>query len=132
MKIKNFFVMVITLLMVIVNMSDFDEYVDLRNDDVPLIKKDDLPVEFSNKAYETIVDFIEKTRNLDYGWVIYFDYVTGEILKSAKGDVDNVKICIGNDEFKGNHVASIHNHPKNILSPPSGRNFGILVRDFED
>ena len=36
------------------------------------------------------------------------------------------------DEFEDNYVASIHNHPSIVYSPPSGKNFGILLRDFED
>lgn len=63
---------------------------------------------------------------------IYFDYVTGEILKCAKGENDNVSITFREGEFEGYHVASIHNHPKNIFSPPSGKNFRIFERDFED
>ena len=30
------------------------------------------------------------------------------------------------------HVASIHNHPEVLLSPPSSKNFGIFKRAFED
>lgn len=35
-------------------------------------------------------------------------------------------------EFEGHHVASIHNHPKDILSAPSYKNFRIFERNFED
>ena len=31
-----------------------------------------------------------------------------------------------------NIFVSIHNHPINAFSPPSGKNFNILLRDFED
>ena len=30
-------------------------------------------------------------------------------------------------EFDGKNVASIHNHPADVFSPPSGKNFGILM-----
>jgi hypothetical protein len=30
------------------------------------------------------------------------------------------------------HIASIHNHPKQFYSPPSGKNFQMLGFDFED
>ena len=48
------------------------------------------------------------------------------------GDMDNVKIDFVNGEFEGHHVASIHNHTKDLLSPPSSKNFGIFNRHFED
>lgn len=41
-------------------------------------------------------------------------------------------ITFEDGEFEGKHVASLHNHPKNMLSPPSSKNFGIFNRDFED
>lgn len=74
----------------------------------------------------------KKTRGLDYEWVLYFDYVSGEILRCASGESNNVEMHFEDGEFEGNHVASIHNHPKEALSPPSGKNFGIFTRDFED
>ena len=112
--------------------SDFEEYKKLEKKNVGLIRKEDLPAEFSDKAYKTIVDFIQKTKNLDYEWAIFFDYLTGEILKCAKGISDEVKIYFDDDEFEGYHVASIHNHSINAFSPPSGKNFNIFQRDFED
>ena len=42
---------------------------------MPVIKKVDLPDEFGHNAYNTIVDFIQKTRCLDYEWGLLFDYV---------------------------------------------------------
>ena len=65
-------------------------------------------------------------------WAIFFDYWTGEILRCVKGDDNNVTLNFNEDEFKDHHIASIHNHPENVYSPPSDRNFGILMRDFED
>ena len=35
-------------------------------------------------------------------------------------------------DINGKHVASIHNHPMEVLSPPSGKNFKILKREYED
>jgi len=69
---------------------------------------------------------------LDYEIVRYFDYVTGEILKCAVGDLNSVKIEFVDGEFYGYHVASIHNHPLGVYSPPSDKNFGIFLRNFED
>ena len=37
-----------------------------------------------------------------------------------------------NEKLHEKHVASIHNHTKDTFSPPSGKNFGILNREFED
>ncbi len=62
----------------------------------------------------------------------FFDYVTGEILKCAFGELNNVTVPYKEEELDGHRVASIHNHPKEVLSPPSGKNFGILNRKLED
>ena len=112
--------------------SDFEEYRKLEKTNVRLIRKEDLPSEFSGNAYRTIVDFIQKTKDLDYEWAIFFDYLAGEIFKCAKGISDEVKIYFEDNEFEGRHVALIHNHPINAFSPPSGKNFNIFQRDFED
>lgn len=79
-----------------------------------------------------IIDFVKKTKNLDYEWILYFDYITGEILKCVKGKSDRILVNFDDKEFEDYSVASIHNHPKDVLSPPSGKNFGILKRKFED
>lgn len=42
-------------------------------------------MEFSENALKTINEFIKKTYDLEYEIVLYFDYVTGEILKCAIG-----------------------------------------------
>lgn len=112
--------------------KDFEKYKKLKIEDVPSISPNDLPKEFSAESFRTVDEFIKKTRNLDYECVIYFDYGTGEILKCAFGDESDVSIDFEDDEFKDKHVASIHNHPKDVFSPPSGKNFGILTRCFED
>ena len=54
------------------------------------------------------------------------------MLKFAKGVNDGVKLQYHSNEFLKNHIASIHNHPKNAFSPPSGKNFTIFSRSFED
>ena len=112
--------------------SDFEEYEKLKIENVSSIKREDLPFEFSDAAFMTVDEFIRKTKNLDYDFVIYFDYITGEILKCAKGKNDTVKLEFKEGEFEMRHVASIHNHPKVLLSPPSSKNFGIFLRAFED
>lgn len=131
MKIKNIFIRLVLLLACIFDVEN-NEYCKLEKSSNLSIKREKLPKEFSDEAYMTIVDFIQKTRGLDYEWVIYFDYITGEILKSSSGEGNNVKMDIEKGEFEGHLVASIHNHPKDVYSPPSDNNFGILARDFED
>ena len=133
MYIENIVSSLINMLLVLVNYkSDFDRYMELKVKDVPSIKKEDLPNEFGDNAFNTIDGFIKKTVGLDYECVIYFDYITGEILKCAFGELDNVTLNFANNEFSNHSVASIHNHPVNVFSPPSARNFGIFMRDFED
>ena len=111
---------------------DFEEYMKLETRNVSIVKREDLPFEFSDEAYKTIVGFIQKTKDLNYEWAIFFDYVTGEILKCVKGESDNVNVDFEEGEFEDCHIASIHNHPEDVLSPLSGKNFGILKRKFED
>ena len=98
----------------------------------PSIRKKDLPSDFTDNAFETVNVFIKKTFNLDYECLIYFDYMSGEILRFETGKFDEVKLDFDDCEFDGYHVASLHNHPSNVFSPPSGKNFGILTREFED
>lgn len=112
--------------------KDFEKYIELKIEDVPSISPDDLPPEFSSESFKTIDEFIKKTKNLSYECALYFDYVTGKILKCAIGDDEEVSLVFEEGEFDNNHVASIHNHPKTVYSPSSGKNFGILMRDFEE
>ena len=115
-----------------VKSSSFEEYAKLKKDERISIRLEDLPYEFTPKSHETIVEFIQKTKNLEYECIMYFDYVTGEILKFETGQKSQIKIEFDDGEFEGRHVASIHNHPPEVYSPPSDKNFGILMRDFED
>lgn len=133
MKIKNIIICIVVLLTNLINIDvDFKEYKNLKINDIPSINPMDLPPEFGEGAFKTVDEFIKKTHYLDCEWVIYFDYVTGGILKCKKGGTDNVSVTFEEGEFDRHSVASIHNHPKNVLSPPSGLNFNILTRDFED
>jgi len=109
----------------------FMEYEKLKTASTSSIKREDLPDEFSIEAFRTVDEFIRKTKNMELECVMYFDYITGEILKFAMGEIDNVSIDFEEGEFENHHVASIYNHPKGVFSPPSGKNFGILLREFE-
>ena len=133
MKFRNILICVYVLLVCMLDIgSDFEDYQKLKTENVSSIRRGDLPSEFSDEAFKTVDEFIKKTRNLDYEFIVYFDYVSGEILKCAKGIKDSVKITFEDGEFEGHHVASIHNHSKDALSAPSGINFGIFDRSFED
>ena len=133
MKIKNIIKVFVVFLVSLLNSdSDFKKYNKLKINDVASIKIENLPEEFGKEAFNTIDEFIKKTIYLNHEWLLYFDYKTGEILRCVEGKKDNVKVKFEDGEFKGKHVASIHNHPLNVISPPSGRNFGILLREFED
>ncbi|MBR6024095.1 MAG: hypothetical protein IK044_03915 [Methanobrevibacter sp.] len=129
---KNMFCLIILVLSVLNNNKMYEKYNKLETHNFPSIKKENLPKEFSNSAFKTVDTFIKKMFKLDNECVIYFDYITGEILRCSIGNLDNVEINFKKDEFKGYHVASLHNHPLNVFSPPSGKNFGIFAREFED
>lgn len=133
MKIKNILMGIIVFLISKINLDEnFEKYDKLELCDVPSIVPSDLPKEFSFSAFKTVDEFIRKTKNLDYEYLIYFDYCTGEILKCVEGIGEKVIAEYDINEFNGKHVASLHNHPDDVFSPPSGKNFGILLRDFED
>ena len=63
---------------------------------------------------------------------MYFDYITGEILKCKIGSETKVELKFEENEFNGKHVASIHNHTKDMYTPPSDKNFAIFSRKWED
>lgn len=141
MKLKNLFLILLILVTGslnnhVVHAESLDlaceKYRNLKCGDFPSIRRQDLPDEFSDLAFKTIDEFIKKTYNLSYECLIYFDYITGEIIRCAMGKLDGVDLTFDINEFEGYNVASLHNHPEGIFSPPSGKNFGILGRAFED
>lgn len=133
MKIKNFILnLIIFLVTFLDSKSDVDKYKQFEIKNVPSIRRSDLPNEFTDDSFKTVDEFIRKTANLNFECVIYFDYITGEVLKCAIGKLDEVILNFDIDEFKGKHIASIHNQPPYVFSPPSAKNFGILMRNFED
>lgn len=112
--------------------NDLEQYLKLETSNVASVKKSDLPSEFSDKAFKIVDEFIRKTIDLDYEILLLFDYTTGDILKCKIGSENNVEIQYNDDEFNGRHVASIHNHTKDMYTPPSDKNFGIFSRDWEE
>ena len=109
---------------------DSNEYNDLENRNVPIIRKDDLPSEFSDNAYRTIVEFIQKTRFLDYEWAIFFDYNTGEILKCAKGIANKVKIDLLLKYISNKNINDIELTKKEYVDMTN--NSESCVAEFED
>lgn len=131
MNIKNK-ISTILLPMIESNLTDCKKYEKLELKDVPSIKKSDLPLEFCEESFEINDAFIKKTSGLKYEILLYFDYITGKILKCKIGSKTNVELEFEENEFKGKHVASLHNHTKDMYTPPSDKNFGIFSRDWED
>ena len=112
--------------------NDWKKYKKLKIKDIPSIKRNDLPDEFSEKAFEVVDEFIRKTDDLNYEILLYFDYITGEIIKCKIGTKKNVELHYEDSEFEKKHVASIHNHTKDMYTPPSDKNFGIFLREWEE
>lgn len=134
MKFRKIFLIILCIITFITHTgeSDCEKYEKLEIKDVSSIKKSDLPPEFSDEAFRVVDEFIRKTIDLDYEILLYFDYVTGEILRFKIGTEINVKLQFEDEEFEGKHVASIHNHTKDMYSPPSDKNFGIFLREWEE
>lgn len=76
----------------------------------------------------------EKTYDLKCECLIYFDIQTGNIVSCNFSDAepDEVNAIIFPKCLKGMHIASIHNHPHQYYSPPSGKNFEMLGKEFEE
>ena len=124
--------LIIMLMISDVTDNDLEKYLKLETSNVASVKKSNLPSEFSNKAFKVVDEYIRKTIDLDYEILIFFDYITGEILRCKIGSENNVEMQYNDDEFNGHHVASIHNHTKDMYTPPSDKNFGIFSREWEN
>ena len=98
------------------------------------ITKEDLPDEFSKKAVNTVDMFRRKTYDLDCECMIYIDMETGNVVfcNFAEDKPNEVTGNIYSSLLEGMHIASVHNHPKQFCSPPSGKNFEMLCLDFEE
>lgn len=133
MKLRNIILYVIVILMLnVLKKSGCEEYDALKPKANKSIELKDLPCDFTEESLIIVNDFIKKTEGLNREFVIHFDYITGEIINCASGIINRVEFDIEDEDIKGKHVAAIHNHPLEILSPPSGKNFKILKRAFED
>ena len=115
------------------NNEDLFEYNKLKlNTLVKTMNKNDLPKDFSQKAIELVNEFHQKTVDEEIEWLLYFDYITGEILYCFKGDDNSTDAILDKLHLINHHVASIHNHTKNLYSFPSPENFDIFEKDYED
>lgn len=132
MNFRKIISIIICFISLINSESECEKYSKLKIKDVASIRPSDLPHEFSSEAFKVVDEFIRKTIDLNYEIVLFFDYVTGEILRCAIGGKTTVELKFEDNEFNGKHVASIHNHTKDMYTPPSDKNFGILLRSFED
>ena len=116
--------------------SEYARYRHLPIDwSLPPITKDDLPEEFSPRAVKTVDMFRRKTINLPYECMIYFDYVAGNIVScnfSDQNSPNEVNGIVYSYLLKNMRIASIHNHPIQYCSPPSGKNFEMLGLEFEE
>lgn len=116
--------------------SEYARYRHLPIDwSLPPITNDDLPEEFSPRAVKTVDMFRRKTFNLIDECMIYFDYKTGHIVScnfSRKSEQNKVQGDVYPIVLKDMHIASLHNHPNQYYSPPSGKNFQMLGFDFEE
>lgn len=111
--------------------NDCEKYKKLKINEVPSIKKSDLPSEFCDEAFKIVDEFIRKTHDLDYEILLYFDYIPGKIINCKIGTASKVELEFDDETFRGKHVASIHNHTKDMYSSPSDKNFGIFSREWE-
>ena len=115
------------------NNEDLLKYNKLKlNTSVKTMNKNDLPDDFSQKAIALVNEFHQKTIDEEIEGVLYFDYITGEILYCFKGNSESTRGFLDRYQLIDHHVASIHNHTKHIYSFPSPENFDILEKDFEN
>ena len=101
---------------------------------LPPLTKEELPKEFSPHAVKTVDMFRRKTIDLSFECMLYFDYKSGNIVScnfSDENSPDEVNGVIFKHLLKKMHIASIHNHRNQYLSPPSGKNFEMLGLDLK-
>lgn len=124
--------LIIMLMIIDVTDNDLEKYLKLETSNSASVKKSDLPSEFSDEAFKVVDEFIRKTIDLDYEILLLFDYITGDILKCKIGEKNIVKLNFKDNEFSKHNIATIHNHTKEMYTPPSDKNFGIFSREWED
>lgn len=112
---------------------DWIKYKSLKKDmSLKPINQGDLPSDFCEKACDLIDEFRRKTVNVKEEWMMYVDYITGDIIYCWQGEIGKSGGDFNSEHFEGRHIASIHSHPRGYYSFPSPDNFDILENDFED
>lgn len=112
---------------------DWIKYKSLKKDkNLKPVNPADLPSDFCKKAYDLVDEFRRKTVNLKEEWMLYFDYLTGDVIYCWQGEVGKISGNFNREHFEGRHIASLHSHPIGYYSFPSPDNFDILKNDFED
>lgn len=113
--------------------KDWVKYKSLKKDkSLKSINPEDLPGDFCKKACDLVDEFRRKTVNLEEEWMLYFDYLTGNIIYCWQGKIGESGGGFNREQFRGRNIASLHSHPKGYHSFPSADNFDILENDFED
>ena len=113
--------------------KDWIKYKSLKKDkSLKSINSSDLPSDFCKKACDLVDEFRRKTVNLEEEWMLYFDYLTGDIIYCWQGEVGKSGGDFERKHFKGRYIASLHNHSQDYYSFPSPDNFDILENEFED
>lgn len=92
----------------------------------------DLPDDFCDESCRLVDEFRRKTVNVDVEWMLYFDYMTGEVIYCWEGEGGTSGGDFDRIHFQGRNVASIHSHPKGYYSFPLPNNFDILENEFGD
>lgn len=92
----------------------------------------DLPDEFCDESCKLIDEFRRKTVKLEEEGMLYFDYMTCEVIYCWQGKVGESGGGFDRRNFDGRHIASLHSHPIGYYSFPSPENFDILENEFED
>ena len=113
--------------------KDWIKYKSLKKDkSLKSINPMDLPSDFCQKACDLVNEFRKKTVNVKEEWMLYFDYMTGEVIYCWQGKIGKSGGDFNRKNFEGRHIASMHSHPTGFYSFPSPENFDILENDFED
>lgn len=121
-----------------INDEDWLEYQRLEADKtvadktVKSINPDDLPSDFCDETCRLVDEFHKKTVNEKVEWMLYFDYLTGDVIYCWKGKEGRSGGYFDRIHFQDRSMASVHSHPKGYYSFPSPENFDILENEFED
>ena len=113
--------------------KDLIKYKSLKKDkSLKSINPADLLGDFCDGACKLVDEFRRKTVNAKEEWMMYFDYITGDIIYCWQGNIGESGGGFNREQFRGRHIASLHSHSRGYYSFPSPENFDILENEFED